>query len=117
MRVKRGTKIELFWYFWRLTSFFIQVPKIAWSIVSKNVAFQCATGFENPNSACCHLAGRFGGLIPCNRNSKVCEDRSKYVFWDTYHPSDAANAVIAERLINGDTRDILPINICQLSKA
>ncbi|XP_040865959.1 GDSL esterase/lipase At4g16230 isoform X3 [Glycine max] len=74
-------------------------------------------GFENPNSACCHLAGRFGGLIPCNRNSKVCEDRSKYVFWDTYHPSDAANAVIAERLINGDTRDILPINICQLSKA
>ncbi|KAG4956554.1 hypothetical protein JHK85_042934 [Glycine max] len=73
--------------------------------------------FENPNSACCHLAGRFGGLIPCNRNSKVCEDRSKYVFWDTYHPSDAANAVIAERLINGDTRDILPINICQLSKA
>ncbi|RDX96235.1 GDSL esterase/lipase, partial [Mucuna pruriens] len=74
-------------------------------------------GFENSNSACCHLAGRFGGLIPCNIDSKVCEDRSKYVFWDTYHPSDAANVVIAERLLNGDTRDISPMNICQLSKA
>ncbi|XP_027338950.1 GDSL esterase/lipase At4g16230-like [Abrus precatorius] len=74
-------------------------------------------GFENPNSACCHLAGRFGGLIPCNGISKVCEDRSKYVFWDTYHPSDAANVIIAKRLLNGDTNSISPINICQLSQA
>ncbi|XP_027191797.1 GDSL esterase/lipase At4g16230-like isoform X2 [Cicer arietinum] len=34
-------------------------------------------GFENPNSACCHLAGRFGGLIPCDGYSKICVDRSK----------------------------------------
>ncbi|KAK7329572.1 hypothetical protein VNO77_23742 [Canavalia gladiata] len=74
-------------------------------------------GFENPNSACCHLAGRFGGLIPCIRYSKVCEDRSKYVFWDTYHPSDAANVIVANRLLNGDTNDISPMNICQLSQA
>ncbi|XP_047173698.1 GDSL esterase/lipase At4g16230-like isoform X4 [Vigna umbellata] len=74
-------------------------------------------GFENPDSACCHVAGRFGGLIPCNRSSKVCEDRSKYVFWDTYHPSDAASVLIAERLLNCDTPDISPMNIFQLSKA
>ncbi|XP_061346784.1 GDSL esterase/lipase At4g16230-like [Gastrolobium bilobum] len=76
-----------------------------------------AYGFENPNSACCHLAGRFGGLIPCNRNSEVCEDRSKYVFWDTYHPSDATNVIIAKRLLNGDTNDISPMNVWQLSQA
>ncbi|KAK7303672.1 hypothetical protein RJT34_14585 [Clitoria ternatea] len=74
-------------------------------------------GFENPNSSCCHLAGRFGGLIPCNSESKVCEDRSKYVFWDTYHPSDSTNVILAQRLLNGDTNDISPMNICQLSQA
>ncbi|KAL1548215.1 GDSL esterase/lipase-like protein [Salvia divinorum] len=71
-------------------------------------------GFENSNSACCHSAGRFGGLIPCGPTSKICEDRSKYVFWDPFHPTDAANFVIAMRLMHGRTTDIWPINISQL---
>ncbi|XP_065863836.1 GDSL esterase/lipase At4g16230-like [Euphorbia lathyris] len=71
-------------------------------------------GFENPNSSCCYGAGRFGGLIPCGPKSKVCPDRSKYVFWDPYHPSDAANIIVADRLMNGDLNDISPINISQL---
>ncbi|KAL5097844.1 hypothetical protein RYX36_002171, partial [Vicia faba] len=33
-------------------------------------------GFKNPNSACCHLVGRFGGVIACGGYSIVCEDRS-----------------------------------------
>ncbi|CAO2821832.1 unnamed protein product [Amaranthus hypochondriacus] len=71
-------------------------------------------GFENGDSACCYGSGRFGGLIPCGPTSKLCYDRSKYVFWDPYHPSDAANLVIAKRLIDGDTNDISPINFRQL---
>ncbi|KAI5650928.1 hypothetical protein M9H77_36933 [Catharanthus roseus] len=71
-------------------------------------------GFENANSACCYVAGRYGGLIPCGPNSKVCADRSKYVFWDPYHPTDAANAIVAKRLLDGDSNDIWPINIRQL---
>ncbi|AES64973.1 putative triacylglycerol lipase [Medicago truncatula] len=74
-------------------------------------------GFKNTNSACCHLVGRFGGLIPCDRYSKVCEDRSKYIFWDTFHPSDAANVIIAKRLLNGDANDVSPTNVWQLLKA
>lgn len=74
----------------------------------------CFVGFENANSSCCHIAGRFGGLIPCGPPSKVCSDRSKYVFWDPYHPSDAANEVIATRLLLGDSHDVWPINIRQL---
>ncbi|KAI4334986.1 hypothetical protein L6164_013676 [Bauhinia variegata] len=76
-----------------------------------------AHGFENMNSACCSLAGRFGGLIPCLPKSKVCEDRAKYVFWDAFHPSDAANVIVAKRLLDGDTNDISPMNVRQLSKA
>ncbi|KAK9672312.1 hypothetical protein RND81_12G091800 [Saponaria officinalis] len=71
-------------------------------------------GFENANSACCYVSGRFGGSIPCNPTSNVCSDRSKYVFWDPYHPSDAANVLIAKRLTDGDSLVISPINIRRL---
>ncbi|CAI9118888.1 OLC1v1020515C1 [Oldenlandia corymbosa var. corymbosa] len=71
-------------------------------------------GIENPSSACCHVAGRFGGLIPCSPASKICVDRSKYVFWDPYHPTEAANIFIAKRLLDGDSIDIWPKNLRQL---
>lgn len=71
-------------------------------------------GFENANSACCYLGGKFGGLIPCGPSSKVCWDRTKYVFWDPYHPSEAANVIIAKRLMEGDSNDIWPMNVRRL---
>lgn len=74
----------------------------------------CVTGFEIANSACCAVAGKFGGLIPCGPKSKVCPDRSKYIFWDPYHPTDATNVIIAKRLMDGDSDDISPVNIRRL---
>ncbi|GFZ09089.1 GDSL-like Lipase/Acylhydrolase superfamily protein [Actinidia rufa] len=71
-------------------------------------------GFENADSSCCYVAGRFGGLIPCGPTSKFCPNRSKYVFWDPYHPTDATNAIIASRLMDGGTDDISPMNIRRL---
>ncbi|KAI3973271.1 hypothetical protein MKW92_022613 [Papaver armeniacum] len=71
-------------------------------------------GFENPSSGCCHLAGKHGGIVPCGPPCNVCPDRSKYVFWDAYHPSDAANVIIARKLVNGDTNAIYPMNLRQL---
>uniref|UniRef100_A0A7N0TSM2 Uncharacterized protein n=1 Tax=Kalanchoe fedtschenkoi TaxID=63787 RepID=A0A7N0TSM2_KALFE len=73
-------------------------------------------GFENADFACCSIAGRHGGLIPCTPPSHVCRDRSKYVFWDPYHPSDAANVIIANRLLHGTRPDVWPVNIRQLLK-
>ncbi|XP_031498739.1 GDSL esterase/lipase At4g16230-like [Nymphaea colorata] len=72
-------------------------------------------GFEVADSACCFMLGKYGGLIPCGLTSKVCPDRSKYVFWDPYHPSDATNQIIAKRLLDGGPEDIYPINIRQLA--
>ncbi|KAK3011218.1 hypothetical protein RJ639_012370 [Escallonia herrerae] len=71
-------------------------------------------GFENVHSSCCSMAGRFGGLVPCLSPSKVCSDRSKYIFWDAYHPTEAANIIIAKRLMDGDLDDIYPLNIRHL---
>ncbi|KNA25457.1 hypothetical protein SOVF_005720 [Spinacia oleracea] len=89
----------------------------AYHIVNDILVNYQSYGFENANYACCYASGRFGGLIPCGPTSKVCNDRSKYVFWDPYHPSDAANVAIAKRLIDGDVNDISPINIRQLLKS
>lgn len=74
-------------------------------------------GFENADSSCCYIAGNYGGLLPCGPPSNVCSDRSKYIFWDPYHPSDAANIIIAKRLMDGGLEDIHPMNIRQLAES
>ncbi|PON55565.1 Lipase [Parasponia andersonii] len=53
-------------------------------------------GFKISNTSCCNVDTSIGGL--CLPNSKPCRDRKDYVFWDAFHPSDAANAVLAEKL-------------------
>ncbi|CAI9289051.1 unnamed protein product [Lactuca saligna] len=76
-------------------------------------------GFENVNDPCC------GGNIPpffCFRiegeerqiSSNLCDDRSKYLFWDAYHPGQAANFIIAQHVLNGDENICSPFNIRQL---
>ncbi|KAG0456148.1 hypothetical protein HPP92_023936 [Vanilla planifolia] len=50
-------------------------------------------GFKVSTTSCCNVDTSVGGL--CLPNSKLCDDRNKYVFWDAYHPTDAANQVIA----------------------
>ncbi|KAK4586485.1 hypothetical protein RGQ29_023572 [Quercus rubra] len=88
----------------------------SYSILEDILQNYISYGFENANSACCYLAGRFGGLIPCGPHSKICSDRSKHVFWDPYHPSEATNLLTARRLLDGDTNDITPMNIRQLAR-
>ncbi|KAK8477232.1 hypothetical protein V6N13_060901 [Hibiscus sabdariffa] len=55
-------------------------------------------GFNNSDSPCCSL-GRIRPALTCLPASTLCSDRSKYVFWDEYHPSDSANQLIANELI------------------
>ncbi|PRQ45345.1 putative triacylglycerol lipase [Rosa chinensis] len=53
-------------------------------------------GFKVSNTSCCNVDTSIGGL--CLPNSKICTNRKDYVFWDAFHPSDAANAVLADKL-------------------
>ncbi|KAK9165306.1 hypothetical protein Scep_000497 [Stephania cephalantha] len=71
-------------------------------------------GFKTSSKACCGNGGQFQGIIPCGPTSSMCEERSDYVFWDPYHPSEAANLVIAKKLIDGDKKHVSPINLRQL---
>eukprot|EP00253_Pinus_taeda_P034086 PITA_34086 len=58
-----------------------------------------AYGFENGDTPCCSF-GRYRPTLSCVAAAKLCPDRTKYLFWDEYHPSDAANLVIAQSMIS-----------------
>ncbi|KAI5075272.1 hypothetical protein GOP47_0009348 [Adiantum capillus-veneris] len=70
-------------------------------------------GFTNVNSGCCGR-GPYRGIIPCNSADPVCPDRSKYVFWDPFHPTEAVNKLIAQEVLFGPPSVISPINLSQL---
>ncbi|KAM2710816.1 hypothetical protein EV2_048347 [Malus domestica] len=57
-----------------------------------------AYGFKVSNTSCCNVDTSIGGL--CLPNSKLCPNRKDYVFWDAFHPSDAANEVLADKLFS-----------------
>ncbi|KAJ0734695.1 putative triacylglycerol lipase [Helianthus annuus] len=46
-------------------------------------------GFEKVNIGCCG-SGYVEAAALCNMNSAVCEDATKYVFWDAIHPTEQA---------------------------
>ncbi|KAM1048005.1 hypothetical protein ACFX13_027854 [Malus domestica] len=71
-------------------------------------------GFTTASVACCGTGGQYAGIIPCGPQSSLCKDRSMHVFWDPYHPSEAANLILAKKLLDGDTRIISPMNLRQL---
>jgi len=55
------------------------------------------TGFKETNKGCCGT-GTFEVTPLCNELTPACDDASKYVFWDSVHPSEATNKYIAKYL-------------------
>ncbi|TKY67128.1 GDSL esterase/lipase [Spatholobus suberectus] len=56
-------------------------------------------GFFEARKACCGT-GLIETSILCNKKSiGTCANASEYVFWDGFHPSEAANKVLADDLI------------------
>ncbi|KAK4774041.1 hypothetical protein SAY87_029060 [Trapa incisa] len=71
-------------------------------------------GFTTASQACCGNGGQSAGIIPCGPTSSMCDNRSSHVFWDPYHPSEAANLLLAKQLLDGPTKYISPMNLRQL---
>ncbi|CAN6551231.1 unnamed protein product [Malus baccata var. baccata] len=49
-----------------------------------------------------------GGLIACQGSFKVCPDRSKYVYWDPLHLTEAANFIVARHVMDVHDEDFIP---------
>ncbi|XP_002994082.2 GDSL esterase/lipase At1g71250 [Selaginella moellendorffii] len=67
--------------------------------VAAMVATPGAYGMESVNRGCCG-GGRFNGQLPCFPRpiSNMCSNRSNHLFWDPFHPTDAANVILGHRL-------------------
>ncbi|KAK7346494.1 hypothetical protein VNO80_21014 [Phaseolus coccineus] len=85
-----------------------------YDLVSEVIKNYKKYGFRTASRACCGNGGQFAGIIPCGPTSSMCSDRYKHVFWDPYHPSEAANLILAKQLLDGDNRYISPVNLRQL---
>ncbi|KAK9155497.1 hypothetical protein Sjap_002977 [Stephania japonica] len=53
-------------------------------------------GFESAATACC-ASGTVELSYICNQfNPLTCFDANKYVFWDSFHPTEKTNRIIAD---------------------
>ncbi|KAL1205164.1 GDSL esterase/lipase [Cardamine amara subsp. amara] len=73
-------------------------------------------GFTVTNAGCCGI-GRNAGQITCLPGQRPCRNRNAYVFWDAFHPTEAANVIIAKRSFNAQSpSDAYPMDISRLAQ-
>ncbi|XP_022897711.1 GDSL esterase/lipase At5g55050-like [Olea europaea var. sylvestris] len=69
--------------------------------------------FDNVDTACCGT-GILHAQGPCNKTAALCPDRRKYLFWDSFHPTQKAACLAAKTLFYGPPTYVSPINFSQL---
>ncbi|CAL1400768.1 unnamed protein product [Linum trigynum] len=75
-----------------------------------------AHGFRVKNAGCCGV-GRNNGLITCLPFQIPCQNRNQYLFWDAFHPTEAANAYVGKRsYIAQSPSDAHPYDIRRLAE-
>ncbi|TKW12862.1 hypothetical protein SEVIR_5G063100v4 [Setaria viridis] len=74
-----------------------------------------AHGFTVLDRGCCGV-GRNNGQITCLPLQRPCDDRSAYMFWDAFHPTEAANRIYAAKAFGSNsTAEAYPINVSKLA--
>lgn len=72
------------------------VPSDPYNILLQMIHRPSAFGFEVAAVACC-ATGMFEMGYMCDRlNPFTCTDASKYVFWDSFHPTEKTNKIISD---------------------
>nr|GMD08302.1 GDSL esterase/lipase At5g45670-like [Ipomoea batatas] len=91
---------------------FIDAYAIFQDIVNNPSAF----GFRVTNAGCCGV-GRNNGQITCLPLQNPCPNRDEYLFWDAYHPGEAANTIVARRSYSAEgPSDAYPYDISRLAQ-
>ncbi|XP_044970448.1 GDSL esterase/lipase At1g71691-like [Hordeum vulgare subsp. vulgare] len=66
------------------------------------------------DTACCAGAGRFGEG-QCNSSATLCPNRANFMFWDGFHPTDAAASLAALEIFTDTGNYLHPMNVGQLA--
>ncbi|MED6109954.1 hypothetical protein PIB30_038477 [Stylosanthes scabra] len=73
-------------------------------------------GFSVTNAGCCGV-GRNNGQITCLPMQTPCENRREHLFWDAFHPTEAGNAIVAQRAYSAQSpSDVYPTDIKGLAQ-
>ncbi|KAL3502539.1 hypothetical protein ACH5RR_036988 [Cinchona calisaya] len=72
-------------------------------------------GLTVTDRGCCGI-GRNQGQITCLPFSVPCINRNHYVFWDAFHPTAAANQILARKAYSGPPSDCYPMNVQQMAQ-
>ncbi|GFY91081.1 Li-tolerant lipase 1 [Actinidia rufa] len=56
-------------------------------------------GFEDTAVACCATGMFEMGYACARRNPFTCMDANKFVFWDSFHPTEKTNRIIADHMM------------------
>lgn len=103
------TLIVLVWTSWSKSSIFQFLMSNTHNVVI------CVVGFSVVDKGCCGI-GRNQGQISCLPLSIPCLNRDQHVFWDAFHPTEAANQIIARRAYSGPPSDCYPINVKEMAE-
>ncbi|KAL5200634.1 hypothetical protein ABZP36_021837 [Zizania latifolia] len=85
----------------------------SYELVSSLIEKPQAAGFEEVRSACCG-GGKFNAEKGCTPSSSYCSDRSKFLFWDLLHPTQATSKFAGLVFYDGAARFVSPMTFKQL---
>ncbi|CAI9272262.1 unnamed protein product [Lactuca saligna] len=73
--------------------------------------------FKDVKTACCGNHS-IDGIKDCKEGGYLCGNRDNHLFWDAFHPSQAASKLSAKEMVFGeDPNFVTPINFSTLRKA
>ncbi|PKA65346.1 GDSL esterase/lipase [Apostasia shenzhenica] len=73
-------------------------------------------GLRVTNRGCCGV-GRNNGQITCLPYQPPCPNRREFLFWDAFHPTEAANIIIGRRSYRAQSSsDASPMDISHLAQ-
>ena len=74
-----------------------------------------AHGLRVTNAGCCGV-GRNNGQVTCLPFQAPCANRDEHIFWDAFHPSEAANIIVGRRSYRAQSpNDVYPMDISTLA--
>ncbi|XP_057724378.1 GDSL esterase/lipase At5g55050-like [Arachis stenosperma] len=73
-------------------------------------------GFREIKAACCGF-GELNARGLCLPLSNLCSNRQDHIFWDLFHPTEAANRIFVDKMFDGSSKYTSPINMRQLVAA
>ncbi|XP_073311889.1 GDSL esterase/lipase At5g45670-like [Primulina huaijiensis] len=89
----------------------------AYGIFQDLISSPASFGFRVTNAGCCGV-GRNNGQITCLPFQPACRNRNEYLFWDAFHPTEAANIVVGRRSYRAaKASDAYPYDISRLAQS